>query len=406
MARQGPILRSSVFLLAANLCAGGLHYLFQVRAAAQLEPAAYGALNGWMAYLSVALFFGAAAQIASNFFPWTSAGVRRAGWLTIAATLLSLAWLGFATDSGATGPTPLEFGIACTILGTLQQWTLGQFQARTWFVWMGSALVLAAVMKWLGTFLPLFSTVDLTRAYFWAFPLSYGASCLLQSVVMLSQAPSMTRPSTGGMTSGRAWLGALTLALAMALLPQLDMLNLRGLQSDYALGQYARTSLFAKAIFFAALTLLQVALPHHVLAHKGFPSPEYARIQWLERLGLFACVLGSFVCAACAPWLTSHFLGFQLSAEQRLWVLLSCLALTALYGHLQAVQVRCATGEWQHAVTRLFAVAALYPVTQTFLRHVSVSLYLEAAVAYYVAIEVVGRIHGAMRQAAATRQVE
>jgi hypothetical protein len=395
-----------VFLLAANLCAGALHYLFQVRAAAQLEPAAYGALNGWMAYLSLALFFGGAAQMASNFFPWTSAGVRRIGWLTIAATLLGLAWLGFATRRGTTGPTALEFGIACTVLGTLQQWTLGQFQARTWFVWMGSALVLAAVMKWTCTFLPAFSAVNLSGAYFWAFPLSYGASCLLQSIVMLSQASSMSLPSPGGMTSGRAWLGALTLALAMALLPQLDMLNLRGLQSDYALGQYARTSLFAKAIFFAALTLLQVALPHHVLAHKGRPSPEYARIQWLERLGLFTCVLGSFVAAACAPWLTSHFLGFELSSAQRLWVLLSCLALTALYGHLQAVQVCCATGEWPRAAARLFAVAALYPVTQIFLRHVSVSFYLEVAVSYYVAIEVLGRVHDAMRQPVTTRDAE
>lgn len=400
-----PVLRSSVFLLAANLCAGVLNYLFQVRAAAQLDPATYGALNGWMAYLGLALFVGGAAQIATNFLPWSEAGVRRVGLLTVAAPVAALLWFGSASARVST-PNAVELGVVATLLGTVQQWTLGQFQARTWFVWMGSALLLAAVMKWFGTFLPLFSPVEVGAAYFWAIPLSYAVCCLFQGVVMLTL-PAGAQPSrVKSMTQLNAWMGALTLAGAMSLVPQLDMLNLRGLQSDYQLGLFARTSLFAKAIFFGALTLLQIALPHHVRAHQGIVDAHYARIKWLERLGIVACILGSLVFAACAPWLTSAFLGFDLSSEQRLWVLLSCLALTALYGHLQAVQVLCATGEWRRAAIRLGAVGALYPAAQAFGRQASVGFYLGAAVIYYLLIDIIARVYVSLSRAKQPRPAD
>ena|GEM_PF-1475909 len=389
------VLRSSVFLLIANVSAGALNYLFQVRAAAQLDPAAYGALNGWMAYLSLALFVGGAAQIASNFLPWSEAGVRRVGFVTVAAPVIALAWFG-SVRARSEAPSGLELGVVATLLGTVQQWTLGQFQARTWFVWMGSAVVLSAVMRWIGTFLPLFSTIAVEQAYFLALPMSFAAACLFQGVVMLAKRAAAEPPRARSMTHGSAWMGALTLACAMSLLPQLDMLSLRGLQSDYELGMFARTALFGKAVFFGALTLLQIALPHHVRAHQGIVNPEYHRIQWLERLGIAACIVGSAVFAVSAPWITSRFLGFELSSEQQLWVLLSCLGLTALYGHLQAVQVLCATGEWRRAAIRLVAVAALYPVAQALGDKASISLYLGCALAYYSMLEIIGRLYAAV----------
>lgn len=389
-----PVLRSSVFLLIANVSAGALNYLFQVRAAAQLDPATYGALNGWMAYLSLALFVGGAAQIATNFLPWSEAGVRRVGLITVAAPVVALVWFG-SVHARSAAPSGLELGVLATLLGTVQQWTLGQFQARTWFVWMGSAVVLAAIMRWIGTFLPLFSTIDVEQAYFWALPLSYAVACLFQGIVMLTKRAAAEPPRARSMTQGSAWMGALTLACAVALLPQLDMLNLRGLQSDYDLGLFARTALFGKAVFFGALTLLQIALPHHVRAHQGIVNPEYHRIQLLERLGLAACIVGSGVFAVSAPWITSRVLGFELTTEQQLWVLLSCLALTALYGHLQAVQVLCATGEWRRAGVRLLAVAALYPMAQALGRQASITFYLVAALIYYCALDIISRLYAA-----------
>jgi hypothetical protein len=398
MAEEARVLRNSLFLLTANVSAGVLNYLFQVRAAAQLDPAAYGALNGWMAYLSLALFVGSAAQIASNFFPWSAAALQRSAWLTIAAAFSGLTWLAVrGAHAAPSEPALLELGVICMVLGTLQQWTLGQFQARTWFGWMGSALVLAAIMKWCGTFLPRFGVLDARNAYFCAFPLSYGATCLFQSVVMLGKASgTRTTTTTTGRADAspnrRAWLGAIILAFAMSLLPQLDMLNLRALESDYELGLYARTALFGKAVFFAALTLLQIALPYHVRAHRGdVNAAEYARVVWLERLGVAACVVGSGVLAVSAPWITRHFLGFELPAQQRLWVLLSCLSLTALYGHLRAVQFHGATGEWRRAALRLGAVAGLYPIAQTLPRHTSVGIYLGLALGYYLTVEVIDR---------------
>jgi hypothetical protein len=314
--------------------------------------------------------------------------------MTVATPVVALVWFGSVRARNVT-PSTLELGVVATLLGTVQQWTLGQFQARTWFVWMGSAVMLSAVMRWIGTFLPMFSTIDVEHAYFWALPMSFAAACLFQGIVMLTKRAAAEPPRVKSMTHGSAWMGALTLACAMALLPQLDMLSLRGLQSDYQLGLFARTALFGKAVFFGALTLLQIALPHHVRAHQGIVNPEYHRIQWLERLGLAACILGSAVFAASAPWITSRFLGFELGSEQQLWVLLSCLALTALYGHLQAVQVLCATGEWRRAAVRLVAVAGLYPIAQALARQASIGLYLGCALAYYAALEIIGRLHAA-----------
>jgi hypothetical protein len=383
-----------MFLLIANVSAGALNYLFQVRAAAQLDAATYGSLNGWMAYLSLALFVGGAAQIATNFLPWSEAGVRRVGFMTVAVPAIALAWFASVRARSAT-PSAFELGVAATLLGTVQQWTLGQFQARTWFVWMGSAVVLSAVMRWTATFLPLFSTIEVEQAYFWALPMSYAIACLFQGLVMLTLRAEAEPARARSMTQRSAWMGALTLACAMSLLPQLDMLNLRGLQSDYELGLFARTALFGKAVFFGALTLLQIALPHHVRAHQGIIHPEYHRIQWLERLGIAACILGSAVFAVTSPWVTSRFLGFELSSEQQLWVLLSCLTLTALYGHLQAVQVACATGGWRRAAFRLLAVAALYPIAQALGRQVSITFYLGAALTYYSALEIIGRLYAA-----------
>lgn len=386
-------MRRSVIFLIANVSAGGLNYLFQVRAAAQLDPATYGAFTGWMAYLSIALFVGAAAQIATNFLPWSEAGLRRVGLMTVATPVVALLWFG-SVRARSVAPSTLELGVAATLLGTVQQWTLGQFQARTWFGWMGSAVVLTAVMRWLGTFLPKFSMIDVEHAYFWALPISFAAACLFQGIVMLTQREA-SEPRARSMTHSSAWMGALTLACATSLLPQLDMLSLRWLQSDYELGLFARTALFGKAVFFGALTLLQIALPHHVRAHQGIVDPQYRRIQWLERFGIAACILGSAVFAGSAPWITSRFLGFELDSEQQLWVLLSCLALTALYGHLQAVQVLCATGEWRRAAIRLGALAALCPMAQALGRQASISGYLAVALAYYCALDSVSRLHAA-----------
>jgi len=362
-----------------------MHYLYQVIGARRLSAVEYGELNAWMAYLSLCLAAGTVLQFVSNFKVLTDRGFRTLATLSSAAAVL----VGVLILSGVIPVTPLVAGIT-TIALSLPFYTLiGQFQARQAFVAMGFGLFVLALTKLSLLFLPVMATAE---QFYAAFPLATGMATVVLGIFTLTTvgraAAEKKRPSD----LRTALPGSVVLAVAMALLPQLDILNLTRLCDAEELGRFARVSLFSKAVFFGAITLLQISLPFHVAA----TSPEarrldgFRRVVLLERTGLAACVFGSVVLAWISPIISLRFLGFDLSGMQS-WVLLSCLSLTALYGHLQRLQTRVARGEWRQAAAGLAAVGAITPIAWI-AAPASVPVYLQLALASYLAVEVVERV--------------
>ncbi|MBC7692751.1 MAG: hypothetical protein H7222_13400 [Methylotenera sp.] len=387
-------LKGSFFLLVANISAGVLSYFFQLRGAALLSAAAYGGLNTWLAYLGLALSLAGVAQYSSNFVILSEHHFRRTAGAVLVFVAGSLIALYLVSGAVAHG---LFFGLSM-LLGAVFQGIVGQFQGRTWFSWMGASLFIAAALKvavtywnpaWVGihTFAPL----QREELFYLALPLSFGLTCLFQAAVMLFK----HEPFSAEVRARRAKLekheissalrGATILAIAMALIPQMDLLNLRWLHGDETVGLFSRASLFAKAIFFAALTLVQVTLPHHIRASKSSdPHTAHRSIVRFEIAGLALCVCASIVLAWVGPWASKNFLGFDLD-PYRSWILLSCLSLTALYGHLQKIQLDCALGKWKKGSFRLCALL-FSMVLWRVIRPESVVNYLAGALAFYLAL--------------------
>ena len=394
MSASRQLWKGSAFLLVANVLAGVLHYLFQVRAAGHLPVAEYGDLNAWMAYLGVALSVAVVAQMASNFVILDGSQLRKIGIAVLVLALgLSACW--FAT---AAGKSPIGMLAGCVLLGVAFHGVLGQIQAKTWFGRMGFAVFGVGVFKigyaWLA---PGNSGSGALANYYWAIPISYAMGCLVElgilagtsgkaALAAVAASVDSSILATASSANPRRWtaLGpAAVLAFATNWIPQMDLLNLRWLQSDATIGEYSRAALYAKAIFFAAITLLQVTLPYHVTGQKAGADPALrTKILRLEKLGLLACVVGSFVLAYLSPWVSRTFLGFDLAGRQ-IWVLLSCLALTALYGQLQVIQLACAVGRWKSALSRVSLFGVFMVIIQVW-RPASVTEYLAAAFGFYL----------------------
>lgn len=386
------VFKASILLLAANLAAGVGHYFFQVRAAALLTAPEYGVLNAWMAYLGISLTAGSIAQIGANFLTLSARKLKQISLTSLALSLaLTLITVIIPADHPA---VPWAVGVLSFTLGVLFHFWVGQFQGRTWFIWMGSILFGLAVIKVGTTF-----AIPREQGFYWAFPFSYGLTCVLASLIAFFQSRSSVQ-ATAHVTSSakhQSWIATPILAFGMALIPQLDLLNLRFSQPDQVLGEFARASLFAKAIFFAALTLLQVTLPYHIQWRRHQISEAmHRKIRLFELAGLGLCVLGSPVLAYLAPIITSRFLGFELSRDQQTWVLLSCLSLTALYGQLQRIQMLCALGQWKPAALKILPLAATLPVFYL-LQVDSVTRYLVFALGFYAILNLGDVVAARMR---------
>lgn len=390
--KLGRLLAGSVVLLGANVLAGLANYFFQLRAAAELEPAAYGALNVWMAVLSIALLAGVLAQMAANFRPVSGRALLRISAATVAVAVVSGAAVGLALAGKLhTGLTALVFVVA-VVSGAMFQFVVGHLQAYTRFGFMGLLVLVGAGLKIAMTYVDVGGAPE-TR-YYAAFALSFAFACVLGAVLLAvvgrrERATGATPPAAGG-----GWGATVVLAAATTLLPQLDLLNLRGGHDDLVLGLFARASLFSKALYFGALTLVQVTLPFHLRHARGEGDVVSARrLALLERLGVVACVTASLAFVWLAPPLARVGLGIELSGEQRTWVVLSCLSLTALFANLARIQLACALSRPRLAAVRLGLLALTLPVF-ALVTVSSVTTYLVIALAWYVIVAVVFELRG------------
>lgn len=378
---------NAAVLLAANLLAGVLNYCFQLRAASRLDLASYGSLNVWMAWLNLAMILGTALQFASNFHPLKTAGLKRLGW---ALWLLGPGVLILTSNLAYPENTPGVLGFLTLVLGLAYHLALGQLQGRFQFIWLGLGIVVPACLKFAVAFWP--GVVE-PGTLWWALPASYALALVVLGFGVLTLAAGKGSENfAAGSASPRRLRenlpSSLVLASAFALAPQLDLLNLTQIHSPEVLGQYVRAALFSKAIFFGASTLLQLALPYHIAEARGVreSGPKASRNSMLrlwEAAGLLLCLAGALVFSAVGPWITSRFLGFEVTEPR--WILLSCLSLTSWYGVLQRLQVDCALGRWKRATIVLAAVLLFSAAIQA--AHPSeVTRYLAWATAFYAAL--------------------
>jgi O-antigen/teichoic acid export membrane protein len=383
--------RRSLVLLAGNVATGMLTYGFQLRASAVLDTASYGSLNVWMAYLSIFISVATIAQIASNFHLLDSTSLLKLCkkvLLTLALILLFLVFFGINGSSG------VKIGLLTCILAVLFQFILGQFQGRLWFFGMVVSSFIAAAAKFGSTYC-LFGNHSIQECFYYAFPLSFGVGCLAEITFVFSMKKKLKSLNPNGFSSSAEkqkkrlkWteMGAsVLLAFGMALIPQIDLLNIHWTQPAPIVGRFSQASLFAKGIYFAALTLLQITLPYHIQTARGELEPEsFAKVKKFERFGLVCCILGSFIFAGIGPEICRKILGFDVS-QHRDWILLSCLCLTALYNQLQKLQLACTTYQLDAAVLRTGALGLGMLVSYLW-QPKSVTAYLISALGYYLVL--------------------
>jgi len=376
----------SIFLFLAGALGGGLNYSVQVVAANALALEDYGRLNSWLANTMVFLSLGGLLQVSANFFPLGKVALARAS-----VGLLILAIMtGFYLISSARNEwlTPWGWTFASLPLALGSGWIAGQLQLRLGFVGIGLSGLTGAATKFAIASLPMASESGLIGFYL-AFTLSQACGAIALSFFGI-WARTLSEYDFSASDQARSKMAcAVILTLAGSLLPQIDLISLRNTQTAAILGVYSRATLFAKATWFGASTVLQVTLPLRVLAfNAGHRSSTY--IKGIEGLvfgfGFSISVLSFWF----GPTLAHRFLGFEL-VDYRLWILLSCLNSIALFTILRNIQTHCSRLDWVRGGT--VALMVMVPMGCSVLVHlIDVSWYLIISLFYYSVILVAHNI--------------
>jgi hypothetical protein len=369
--------------MTANALAGVLNYGFQIQAARRLGLVDFGVLSNWLANVTIMLMVASLSQMLANYFPmskrrlaWCSIGMIGAS-VSVAACLLLMSLNGTLT--------PQLNQLAAVFIGVASSWLGGQVQARLRFGLLGLALFLGAAAKFGTTFVAFPGQTELT-SYYLAIPLGLTvAAVILGGVILLRPAGDHHLVSVAEQPAARVTSAAI-LAVATALLPQLDIINLRLTQTDAMIGQYSRVMLFAKGIFFSAATMLQVALPLHLLAQRAQGEKRQSsgdeRSVWRAEMAVIGiCSVVAVGVTWIGPWISIHFLGFALDDFQ-MWILLTCLIAAVQFGLLQEIQRNCAKLDWRGAALGLGGCVGIFGLNWG-LRLTRVGDYLLLACMYY-----------------------
>lgn len=345
----------------------------QIIAATKLATADYGRLNTWIVDISLALSIGALCQTSANFFPMRAMPLR----LTALVLLFVSATVGVAiTILARNGTTSSWAWIASMFPATLLAgWLTGQLQLRLKFAQIGCAGLVGAVAKvGMAALVPI--GMEPLVWFFLAFSLSMVFSTLVLVIfcLVVEENAHLTPTSLVG---AQARLGcAFVLTIASSLLPQIDIMCLRLVQSAEVLGEFARATLFAKGVWFVITLGLQITLPLRLRARANDPH----LIVWLDG-GVLALAIASAVAGALVgPDIMRLFLNFDLD-ENRLWILLAGLMAVIMFVALRAIQQYCADLDWVWAMLVLTTVAALIPLCYL-LQPQTVEGYLLGALSY------------------------
>lgn len=390
---------ASAVLLAANIIAGVCNYAFQLLAAKDLSLSDYGQLSAWLAALSLYLSLGSVAQTAGNFFPLTASALR-------VHAVFALLLLGGIHVFMAQGQSMLGFewpwltSFAALLANVSYAWLAGQIQIRLAFSTLALAMTMGGLLR--------IATVQLAEepgldTYQLALPLGFMAAMATAALGLLiagtagpkpnrvakddAAYPPTSPPNWANMASNMAC--AIILAVASAAAVQIDILNLGLWHEAATLGLYARSALFAKAIFFAAFAFLQISLPLHLRAQDG--DLQLSRLLTVVEIAIFAaCLIAAGAAAWLGPMLARATLGIDLEA-QRLWIFLSCTAAGALYGILQTIQEACARRRPWPAALRLAAMTLPLALSRL-VTWCTVDVYLVAVTIYYLLLNFILRL--------------
>ena len=347
----------------ASLFSGGCNYFFQVVAARQLSAADFANFNGWFADLAVFFMFGGVLQYAANFRPAHSGAIR--------ATLLTAnIFIACATVYWFITPGILTLDRALIILcaATLMGWLMGQVQIRLQFTIISLINIIAAGGKLAMTALPYGLPNELYR-YALAMFITYLPSLWLMTAYL------WWAPETQATSSAR-WAAAVFLSIATAIMPQFDLALMHHTQSVAAFSDFARASLFYKAIYFLIFILAQWLLPRQL---KEKSTPGLGGAPAVFAVGLIL----SFALAMLSPLISVWLLHWSEAPAPTL-VFLSCLHTTLLALIFLRIQEACARDQLKTAGIMLMALG-LEATTQWVLQ-LPVLAYLECIIGAQIAL--------------------
>ena len=374
---------SSFLLFLFGTLGGGLNYSVQVVAANALALEDYGRMNSWLANTLIFLSIGGLLQVSAIFFPLSKVTLARASMLLLILSILT----GLFLISSVTNErlTPWGWTFASLPLALGSGWIAGQLQLRLGFIGIGLSGLTGAATKFGIASLPMVSESGLIRFYL-AFTLSQAFAAMVLSFFGI-WAQDLGEYDTSASDQARPkMICAVILTLAGSLLPQIDLISLRNTQSAAILGVYARATLFAKATWFGASTVLQITLPLRVLAHNsGRRSSIYIKV--IEGLVFGFGFAIAFLSFWLGPIVAHRFLGFEL-VDYRLWILLSCLNSIALFTILRNIQAHCSRLDWVRG--GIVAIMVMAPMgCASLVDVIDVSSYLWISLFYYCSILVV-----------------
>ena len=336
--------RTATFFFAANLLTGVFNYLFQVMASRSLTAAEFGQLNAWFADLAVLFFFGGLVQYYGIFFPARRETLRRAA---VAINLLGLLLVGLwqLSPEGQNWQRGFLIFSGTTSLA----WCIGQIHYRKLFGAIGTANLVNSFSKLLLVLLPLgmLSAAETFRfAYFICFlPALWVVSGFIWKI---SDEPAAVRQKRNDL---QLWFAPAVLSLAAAVIPQMDMVLTSRLLPEVAFQDYARSSLFARGIYFVFLILAQWLLPFQIQGQTGrFDHRSITPL--LAGLTVASAAVIGFV----SPIVSQFLLGWE-QAPPLAMVFLACLNMNLLTWLFLLVQKNCAEGHTRRAALALAGLA-------------------------------------------------
>ena len=384
--KAGKIWRASLLLFTANILGGVANYFFQLSAARNLSVAAFGSLNSWLATFSVYAIAGSICQILANFFPASAQRLRLGAFLLVIICLGVMSFVfGNLDNKNLTTGTVLFVSILAS-MGV--SWLVGQLQFRLCFPLIGGAGLLGTLGKLALVLMPLPKEIQ-GNAYYLAtlFGASLYGLLLAVGTYLFPQDIATDHQGHQGHHDQLypRFSSAVILAIANALIPQMDIINLRYFQADDLIGQYSRASLFAKAIIFGASMVLQVALPLQIKAMKT-DVPQIVRPSWRNPYLILVvfCLLATVISTQIGPLVATYLFGFDLS-EYRSWIFLTALIASTQFGLLMAIQKEATALHWQSAATVLAAAGSILVLNQL-ARPFAVDSYLVLAAIIYASI--------------------
>lgn len=325
------------FFSAANIGAGVFHYLYQVVASARLDTVTFGALNTWIAQVSVFFIFSSFVRFHANF---VRVPVRK--FALPLGLLFSFLFALVATLIILT-PKAADLWIGCLVisLSIPTSWLLGQLQTRKLFLLLGLGILLVAVAKLAGVF-ALDMLLPSERAFYWAFPLGYFLPVffILVALWKAHRKQEEFRFQRNHLPPWETIVGTLILSFTSVFLPQMDILSVDRTQTAEVIGQFARVSLFYKGVFFFVMVFSQVILPHQIEAgRQNKPIAPWRIVRSRMSLFLLSSALGAVAASFFVPPLARLIMNFDMAGFE-LWIGLAsfniCL-LTALFLLIQSL---------------------------------------------------------------------